>query len=215
MPVRRGVILAAGEAPRAEAARLMEDLRGEGAVLVSCDRPAEGADYVVGDGDGLSQAQKDALGDRLSIVPEQETNDLAKAYRFLTQKIEDRPLEITIFGATGKREDHALGNIFRLTDFEREGVHVEMVTNTGRFVCVTGRRAIPVAKGAAVSVFAPEKGTKVSSAGLEWPLDGVSLDNLWSGTLNRATENVVELEADKPVIAYVERKENGIWQEKA
>lgn len=213
MAVRRGIILAAGEAPREETARLLEDMAAKAAVVVSCDRAHPLADYVVGDGDGVTEEEKRSLGDRLVVVPEQETNDLAKAYRFLTDKITERPLEIFIFGATGKREDHALGNVFRIADFERDGIHVEIVTNTGDFIGVAGRRSIPAGKGAAVSVFAPAKGTTMKSKGLEWPLEGVSLDDLWAGTLNRATEDVVEIETDKTAIVYVERKRQ--WQEKA
>lgn len=215
MARRRGIILAAGDPPRREAARLLEDLRAGADIAVSCDRFCPWADFVVGDGDGISDEESTMLAERFVRVSEQETNDLEKAFRFLAGNIKERPLDVFIFGATGGREDHAIGNVFRIAAFESPQVHVEMVTDTGVFYGVCGRRTIPTRPCAAVSVFAPEKGTQVSSSGLEWPLDGVSLDDLWSGTLNRALGDSVTLNADRNIIVYVERKGIGQCQERA
>ena len=65
-------------------------------------------DAVVGDMDSLSPELRQHLGKRIHQVDEQDDNDLAKAFRFaLSQGWRD----IVILGATGKREDHTLGNI--------------------------------------------------------------------------------------------------------
>ena len=102
-----------------------------------------------------------------------------------------------IVGATGKREDHAIGNVFRALDYG-----CEIVTETGRFVPVCGKATFKVAKGAAVSIFAPDPKTRMTSKGLEWPLDEVKFKNLYCATLNRTTATRVSLTATHPVYVY-------------
>ena len=204
---RKFVIIAAGEPPSGIAASRLAAEVAEGAIIVACDRPLPSAAFVVGDGDGLSASEKAALGIRLVIDREQDTNDLCKAYRFILSRFGgDRPLDarlsITIFGATGLREDHAIGNIFHLAEFETETIHVEMVTNSGTFTVIRERGSFAAVKGEAVSVFAPFPDTRVKSDGLEWPLEGVELYPPWKGTLNRACAGEVRIETSRPLIVY-------------
>lgn len=206
MKTWRGTILAAGAAPHGHEALLLEESLAGADISVVCDRDIKGFDYIVGDGDGLTKEQKAQLGDKYVHIAEQETNDLAKAYRFVTEKIKARPLEITVFGAMGGRIDHEIGNIFHLADFEKDDVHVEMVCEGGALIGVRGSRKIATYEGADVSVFAPEKATMVKSRGLKWSLDGVELDRLWSGTLNKAMADEIELESNKNIIVYISRK---------
>lgn len=158
-------------------------------------------DLVVGDGDSLTAEQKAALGGRFIHIAEQDTNDLDKAFRTVSTHFcaEDG---IVILGAGGLREDHFLGNVFRLPDFARVVPNVEMVTDAGVFSVVTDARVYVCRAGEAVSVFAPEPETHVRSEGLEWPLDGVSLTALWQGTLNRTTGKSFTLWSDRPLIVY-------------
>lgn len=201
---RRFVIIAAGEAPSGVAARRLAAEIAEGAMVVSCDRPIPGASFVVGDGDGLSEQEKSALGERLVVVREQNTNDLCKAYRFILSEFgrDGSGIAITILGATGLREDHAIGNIFHLAEFETESVHVEMVTNSGTFSVVRERGSFAAVRGDAFSVFAPFPDTHARSDGLEWPLDGVDLYPPWKGTLNRACAEEVWIETTRPLVVY-------------
>ena len=106
-----------------------------------------------------------------------------------------------IVGATGKREDHTLGNVFRALDYG-----CEIVTDCGRFIPVRGKVALTVAKGTAVSIFAPDSKTRMTSKGLEWPLDDVRFRNLYCATLNRATSSRVTLTATKPVSVFIEER---------
>ena len=185
-------------------------------------------DFVVGDCDSISEEDRGALGSRLVRVDEQETNDLEKAFRFacegradarLRRSRGERPTmlahgietggtrssasaKIAIVGAGGGREDHLIGNVFRLMEFAEQVPDVAMLTNAGRFDVVKGERTFESAPGQAVSVFAPVQGTKVESEGLQWPLGGVDLSRLWSGTLNRATGSSFTITASAPVIVY-------------
>ena len=208
MPACRAIILANGDEPRAAAARRLDELFAErekiATFVIALDRDDPRADFVVGDGDSLTEEEKSALGDRFVRVNEQETNDLAKGYRFAVAR---GASEIFFFGATGKREDHAIGNIFHLLEFETESVRVAMISDYGEFTVVRAgeTRRYLAEPGRAFSVFAPLPGTRVESTGLEWPLAGADLSRLWSGTLNRATTDEVTLRATAPILVYSAR----------
>ena len=157
-------------------------------------------DLVVGDGDSLSSEEKTALGARYVRIAEQETNDLAKAFREVVSRYGADG--IAILGADGLREDHFLGNVFRLLEFSQLAPDCRLVTNAGTFSVVVDESTMRCCPGEAVSVFAPTAGTRVESTGLAWPLGGVDLTALWSGTLNRAIGNSFTLSTSSPIIVY-------------
>ena len=197
-------ILADGAPPTHPAARAAFDAASR---LVCCDGAYRKAralgrlpDLVVGDGDSLSAADRAALGERFVLIAEQETNDLDKAFRTAVARFGGAG--IVILGAGGLREDHFLGNVFRLPGFARAAPDVAMVTDAGTFTVVTGARRYACRPGEAVSVFAPDPAARATSEGLEWPLDGVSLAELWRGTLNRTTGTSFRLACDRPLLVY-------------
>ena len=212
------VILANGAPPVAELP--LRILRNTDQ-LVCCDGAYAKAralgrepDFVVGDGDSLSSDEKAALGSRFVPIADQDTNDLAKALRFVLG-MEGRagsvppPARIVILGATGLREDHTLGNVFHLFDFaallrERETKPpiLEMVTDTGTFEVVSAVKTFACQPGDAVSIFACDPDTRVHSEGLAWPLDGVMFPNLWCATLNRTTGATFLLNPDRPILVF-------------
>ena len=192
--------------------------------LIACDgawRAALGLgrvpDAVVGDGDSLGEEGRAALAMRgIPFVgaDEQETNDLCKAFRHAMETGAEGDM-IVILGATGRREDHALGNIFHLLDFaaaascdgggdsDRSPARVSMVTDFGTFEPVLPPGGTWTASaGSPVSVFAQLPGTVMASEGLEWPLDGVDLSALWRGTLNRCTGGAFSVRTSRPALIY-------------
>ncbi len=197
-------VLANGEVPRGAA---LELLRSADA-LVACDGALATAralgrepDFVVGDGDSASPEDLVALGVRFVRDGSADTNDLDKAFRFARTRW-PRAFSIVILGAGGGREDHLVGNVFRLPAFAAACPGVAMATNAGRFDVVDGTRTFACRPGAAVSVFAPEPGTRMESEGLVWPLKGVDLGPLWSGTLNRAEGTSFTVRATRPALVY-------------
>ena len=203
--MRRGetVILAAGDFPRkgGEAWRLLASARR----VVACDSAADAyrrrfgrwPTVAVGDMDSAKAAVAESSGCRVVRVEEQETNDLEKAIAYCRGRRWGGPV---IVGACGRREDHAVGNVFRAL-----ACGLEVVTDHGRFVPVHGKKTLRVRPGAAVSIFAPDPATRMTSRGLEWPLAGVRFENLYCATLNRATLARIALAADRPVSVYVEK----------
>lgn len=195
LPDVKNVILAAGNFPKkgGVARRILDEAER----VVCCDSAADAFRRncrrepfaVVGDCDSVKGRFKTVVR-----VEEQDTNDLAKAVRFCR----DNGIEnIVILGATGKRDDHSLGNIFRALDFD-----IDVVTDYGRFTALDGIKTYRAEPGAGVSVFAPDPATEMTSRGLKWPLDGVRFENLYCATLNRAVDGEVTLSSTKRVYIY-------------
>lgn len=200
------VILANGSFPRqGGAARRLLESAGR---IVACDGAADRlwrrlrrrADFTVGDLDSLAGGAG-AAGAGVVRIAEQETNDLAKAIGFCRRR---GWRDLVIVGATGRREDHTLGNVFRAME-----AGVEMVTDEGRFVPLKGRLALDVAVGTPVSVFTADPRARMTSRGLVWPLDGVVFDRLYRATLNRAGASRVVITSTAPGYVFITEKPQG------
>ena len=196
------VILAAGDFPKRNGAawRILVAAKR----VIACDSAADAyrrrfhkwPDVIIGDLDSFSRPNLFPVPYSLIPVPDQDTNDLEKAMAYCVKRGWRNPV---IVGATGKREDHTIGNVFRALDYG-----LEIVTDRGRFIPVRGKAVLKVRTGAAVSVFAPDPKTRMVSKGLEWPLEGVKFRNLYCANLNRATATRVTLTANRPVSIYIE-----------
>ena len=198
----RTVILAAGDFPRKGGAAWK--LLAAATRVVACDSAADAyrrrfhkwPTVIVGDLDSISNPRFIPHPPSLIPVPDQNTNDLEKAMSYCARQGWRDPV---IVGATGKREDHTIGNVFRALDYG-----CEIVTDHGRFVPIRGKATLKTEKGAAVSIFAPDPKTRMTSKGLEWPLDNVKFRNLYCATLNRATASRITLTATRPVSVFIE-----------
>ncbi len=190
------VILAAGDFPKRGG--LAWQALERATVVVCCDYAADAyrrrfrkePTVVVGDCDSV----RGSFAETVKIA-EQETNDLEKAIRHCQERGWTNPL---ILGATGKREDHAIGNVFRALAHR-----LNILTDYGRFHAVEAKAVFRVKKGTAISIFAPNPRTRMTSTGLEWPLDGVRFENLYCATLNRASASCVTLTTTEPVYVYI------------
>ena len=146
---------------------------------------------VVGDCDSLKGRFNNVVK-----VAEQDTNDLEKAVRHCRSR---KWNSLVVVGATGGREDHSVGNLFRALD-----LGVEVATECGLFRPVMGEAAFKVRKGCAVSIFAPHEKTALRSSGLQWPLDSLKRPNMHNATLNRAVASRVRISASRPVLVFTE-----------
>jgi thiamine pyrophosphokinase len=159
---------------------------------------------VIGDGDSLSEADKRALGDRWIQVDEQDYNDLHKAMAWAANRYPLSTTHYTLLGATGRREDHTLGNISYLVTFGEEypGIDLEMLTDHGRFTAFRGCRRFDTFPRQQVSVFSMDPGQPVSGSGLKWPLDGMLIRRWWQATLNEALADSVELRSEGWLVLF-------------
>lgn len=201
--MKKCVILAAGDFPTAPeplAALKNADF------ICCCDSAARNLltcgrepDAIVGDGDSVDDEIMEKYSDRWHQVAEQEDNDLTKATRFcMAQGF----THITYLGATGKREDHTIGNIFLIARYMRD-FHIEpvMISDYGVFTPAKGKTTFHSFAGQQVSIFLPfGNDMQMKSKGLRW--NSYPYDQMWQGTLNEALGDFFTLDGDKEYIVF-------------
>ena len=154
---------------------------------------------IVGDLDSLSNEIAEKYSDRLYRDEDQDTNDLTKAVAWCINK---EYKDIVILGATGKREDHTIGNISLLAEYAKK-LEVIMVTDTGIFSPHLKSCKISSFPGEQVSVFSINSLTRITSSGLKYKLKNLKLQNWWRATLNEATGSSVSFKfSGGPIIVY-------------
>lgn len=195
------VVLANGEYP---ASPLPLKILAEAPYVVCCDggadeyiRRGHTPDVIIGDGDSLSDENRRKFGHILHRISDQETNDQTKAVNFLLSKGKRR---IAIIGATGKREDHTLGNISLLIDYLRAGADVRTYTDYGIFIPCRSTRTFPSHPGQQVSII-NFTAHGLHGKGLVYPLSDFT--NWWQGTLNECTSTEFTIEAEGEYLVFV------------
>lgn len=152
---------------------------------------------IIGDGDSLSDNIKKNYANLLIKISEQETNDLTKAVIFLVNR---GVKEFAIVGATGKREDHTIGNISLLLEYQKMGVTTAMYTDFGYFVPVSNDSSFKSYPGQQISVF-NDNATDLSSHELLYPI--YNFNKMWQGTLNESLADIFNISAKGDYIVYL------------
>ena len=185
--IPEAVVLANGEYPTSP---LPLKILKEAKFVICCDGAANEyiaqghiPDIIIGDGDSLSPAKKERFSSIIHHISDQETNDQTKAVYFLKEKGFHK---IAILGATGKREDHTLGNISLLIDYMKSDLEVRTITDYGVFIPAQHTQTFTSQPGQQVSIL--NFGAKnLKGEGLVYPLSDFT--NWWQGTLNEALTN--------------------------
>ena len=195
------VILANGDYPsNALPLKILE----EAPYVVCCDGGANEyiaqghlPDAIIGDGDSLSEENRKKYSNLLHHNPDQETNDQTKAVQFLLKQGKRR---IAIVGATGKREDHTIGNISLLMEYMRMGAEVRSYTDYGVFIPCKDTYTFKCREGQAVSIFNfTAKG--LASEGLAYPI--YDFTTWWQGTLNKSTDTSFTIKAEGEYLLFI------------
>ena len=196
------VILADGDYPEAGLpAAVLRNARH----VVCCDGAADRyaahggtPSAIVGDGDSVSRATAERFADRFVRVGEQETNDLSKAFRYCLAQGYTR---LAILGATGRREDHTLGNIGLLPDYVRQA-DIRLLTPYGVFDAIHNRTAFASFARQQVSLFTLSPATRLHFEGLRYPAPEEGLRAWWCGTLNEAEGDRFVIDTDGPTLVF-------------
>ena len=195
------VILGNGEYPQAQ---LPLEILDNADTIVICDGAANSYvhtgkpfDIIIGDGDSIAQEIQEQYASRIVISSCQETNDQTKAVNYLASKGMN---DIAIIGATGKRDDHTLGNISLLIEYFNEGISARIYTDHGIFIPSHGDTTLITRPGQQISIF--NFGcTQLSAQGLQYPIR--PFNSWWQGTLNEATADRCIITADGTFLIYV------------
>lgn len=140
---------------------------------------------VVGDLDSLSPDGRQQVGeDRVHRDADAETTDLEKAIAYALAAGATR---IDVAGAGGGRADHALANLSVLVNFAGSA-DVRIIDDHFEIRRVQGETVIEGESGTVVSLLALGECTGVTTSGLRWPLDDVTLHFSPRGVHNEIAE---------------------------
>ena len=160
----------------------------EAKTIIACDGASESLlnrnysfDLIIGDLDSISKKTLNLFKNRIIHIKDQSNNDLRKAIDYAKSK---GIKSISIIGATGKREDHTIGNIFSLLKYDN--LDLKIYTDTGVFSTASDNQKIDSFRGQQVSIFAEDKQVEISSINLKYNFNKDTILNLFTGTLNES-----------------------------
>lgn len=211
------VILADGEFPTTKKGL---SLINSCNMLICCDGAVSNLkyyrspNYIIGDMDSISKEDFTQFSSIIINDSDQETNDMTKAFRFLLGTIKNIGIcegEISILGATGKREDHTIGNISLLCQYCEElssvfgnNFSIRMITDFGEFIPLTDSTTFDCFDiGDKISLFSLDTSLKIKSEGLKYKTDDVVFDSWWKATLNTTISKKVTLTFNHPSKALI------------
>jgi thiamine pyrophosphokinase len=176
MPSPLVIILANGNAP---SKGLLERHLTDADLFVCADGGANAAvklgvtpDLIIGDLDSIRPATLHKFsGVTARRIADQNSTDLEKAFAWV---VRNGYREARVFGATGGRLDHTIGNLSALVKFSRK-IAVTMYDTDGELACVGSERVFDVPAGTTVSLLPMTLCEGVMTKGLKWELRYESL----------------------------------------
>lgn len=195
------VILANGEFPSHP---IPLSILNNSKYLICCDgainnlvQTGQSPNIIVGDCDSLSIENQKRFSNIIHRIQEQDTNDLTKSVNY---SLSQNRKKITILGATGKREDHTIGNISLLCDYMKEA-EVEMITDYGIFNGIETDSTFKSYIGQQVSLFCIDR-LPVTTQNLKYAVKNHIFTNWWQATLNESLGEEFSIETNGRMIIY-------------
>ena len=128
---------------------------------------------IIGDLDSIKQETLSIFSHvHVKKLKDQNSTDLEKA---LTAAIGAAYKEIFVFGATGGRLDHAIGNLSALAKFSRKA-HITFIDDLGTYGTVHRSWEIKLPMGTLISLLPLSRCTGIATQGLKWNLNNESLE---------------------------------------
>ena len=153
-------------------------------------------DVIIGDFDSL-QAKR-IKNVKLIETPDQNKTDFRKT---LDWCIEKNILSISIFGISGKSDDHFLANYYTLCDFS-EKISWKAFTDFSVISPCTGNREFESFKGQKVSLFCMKGSSTITSKNLEYPLKSYQLKPSDKAVRNIAIADQCEIESTNTILVF-------------
>ena len=141
--------------------------------------------HILGDMDSIDDTLKNKYRDRIIELPGQNENDLRKAIVWAEKNGAEKT---AILGATGKRDDHSLANIFTLSQYPSQ---LEMIiyTDYGIFSVAENEKIFDSFTGQQISLFATDQSIEVTSRDLKYNMKNKLLTSLYCSSLNEALKD--------------------------
>ena len=145
--------------------------------------------YILGDMDSIDEYLQGKYRERVIEHPGQNENDLRKAINWAEDKGVKKAI---ILGATGKRDDHSLANIFTLLQHP-SSLEISMYTDYGIFSVVQGKQKFDSFKGQKISLFAIDSDIEITSNDLKYRMNSTKLNTLYYGSLNESLNDTISI----------------------
>jgi thiamine pyrophosphokinase len=214
----RCIILANGKAPKKE---ILLYLRRIGYnILICADGGANSAykmnlvpDYIIGD---LDSIREDVLREftntsKIIRISRQNDTDVEKCLKFA---VKNGIKEAVLTGVTGDRLDHTFCNLGIVVKFF-DIIKLRIIAENSLLKALKGYSEINTVPGEIISIYGLDPVTRITSKGLKYKLDNVSLPfGKKESTSNRALGKKVSLDVKGGVIFvirdYYTMKRNGL-----
>jgi thiamine pyrophosphokinase len=149
-------------------------------------------DFVLGDFDSLNPEEVNDI----EIIKKLDQNytDFEKAVHYL---IENKINYIDLWGTSGKDDDHFLGNLSVLIQYQKK-IEIVFHTDTQYFFMAKKENIIKLEKDKIVSLFPLNTVKEITTSGLQFPLQKEDLKlGKRIGIRNRSIENEIKISFKK------------------
>ena len=151
----------------------------------------------IGDFDSIDVSYKNKVS-KLIYKEDQNKTDLEKTLEWC---IENDYLSLSIFGISGKSEDHFLGNFFAINEY-CDTISCTIYTDYSTITPFIGKTVFNSFQGETVSIISFELNNKVSSVGLKYPLDSYRLSPSPRALRNQSLGNNFTIESSEKLMVF-------------
>ena len=155
---------------------------------------------VIGDFDSIESFNDSNV--ELIEANDQSKTDFRKTLEWCIKK---NISHISIFGISGKSEDHFLGNYYTLNDFSNKIDWIAFTDFSVISPCVS-KKEFDSYKGQKISLFSMKGDTLVSSKNLEYPLDSYLLSPSDNAVRNISISDKFIIESSNNILVFQSRK---------
>jgi len=152
---------------------------------------------AVGDFDSINSSSKDNIATIVNMENQNKT-DLEKT---LDWCIDHNYLCLSIFGISGKSEDHFLGNFFVINEYA-DSIDCIIYTDYSTITPSIGKKIFKSFDGETVSIISFEQENKVTSTNLEYPLDAYKLSPSARAIRNKSLGETFTIESSDKVMVF-------------
>ncbi|MBS9767460.1 MAG: thiamine diphosphokinase [Flavobacteriaceae bacterium] len=144
-------------------------------------------DWISGDFDSLEEQPK---GVKVIPTPNQNYTDFEKALAILVEK---GCKSVDVYGASGKEQDHFLGNISAVLSW-KEKIKITFYDDYGYYFIAPKNTVLNEVLGKTISLIPLPFAKKITTQGLQYPLNEEDLSfGKRIGTRNKAVSNQVKI----------------------
>jgi len=166
-------------------------------------------DAVIGDLDSISPGIRKFIGEeRMIHRPDQDRTDLDKALEYAFDEL---VLErLMVFGASGGRLDHTVGNLGLLAK-RALGERLVFAADDHRVLAVTGELALSAEPGETWSFFTFDPGVRVTLDGVKWAIADTAVDLAGRPSIsNEAASDRVTVRAEGGAVVVMRHHRSGV-----